>query len=177
MDNIFLETERIILRRITPDDYPVLCMMLQDIEVMYAWEYAFSDEQVNEWIDRTLRRYEQTGYAHFLAIDKYTGEAVGQIALLWEEIKGKECMGIGYMLRKDCWGKGYAIEGAKACVEYAFRHLHVPEVIADIRPCNVASCSVAKRLGMTVTDELVKMVNGKTMLHLIYTLRNPEFTE
>lgn len=47
-----LQSDRLGFRKITKDDFNNLCVFLQDIEVMYAWDHAFSDEEVNEWIEK-----------------------------------------------------------------------------------------------------------------------------
>lgn len=49
---MILETERLYLRKMEQSDYSALCKILQDEEVMYAYEHAFSDEEVQEWLDR-----------------------------------------------------------------------------------------------------------------------------
>ena len=75
------------------------------------------------------------------------------------------------MLRREEWGKGYATEGAKAMLDYAFRELGKTEIVADIRPENLASRRVAERLGMQICGECVKCFDGKEMPHLIYRLQ------
>lgn len=51
-----LETKRLYLRKMNQGDYDALCRILQDPEVMYAYEHAFSDEEVQDWLDRQIRR-------------------------------------------------------------------------------------------------------------------------
>ncbi len=51
-NNIILETERLYLREMQPSDYDNLCKILQDPEVMYAYEGPFSDQEVQEWLNR-----------------------------------------------------------------------------------------------------------------------------
>lgn len=167
-----METERLILRPLRQDDFEELCTMLQDSEVMYAWEKTFTPSEVRQWIGRMQRYYEIYGYAYLLAMEKSSGKVVGQIGLLPELIAGREYVGIGYILKKEAWGNGYATEGAKACIRYAFDR-GVPEVIAEIRPENKNSLHVAERLGMKPAGKFVKNVDGKEMLHMVYTLANP----
>lgn len=169
MKDIFLETGRLILRKITNNDFYELCKMLQDAEVMYAWERTFPDEEVYDWIARMNKLYDEFGYGYFLAIDKNTNEVIGQIGILPEKINGETLIGVGYILKKEHWGKGYATEGAKGCIDYAFNRLKARKVIADIRPQNFSSRMVAERIGMKITGEYLKDVRGKEMLHLIYT--------
>ncbi|NLU51534.1 MAG: GNAT family N-acetyltransferase [Clostridiaceae bacterium] len=170
-----IESKRLILRKIMRDDFELLAKMLKDIDVMYAWEHAFSDEEINNWIINQLKRYHEDGIGYLLAIDKNTNETVGQIGLLRQLINGEKCWGIGYILCKEHWGKGYATEGAKACLGYAFNVLDADKVICDIRPQNIASINVAKRLGMTKTGEHIKHYNGQDMLHEIYEITKTEY--
>lgn len=164
-----IESERLLLRKITKADFSDLKHILQDIETMYAWEHAFSDDEVSEWIDKNLARYESDGFSYLAAIHRATGQLVGVMGPLIETVEGIRHMGVAYILDKQYWGQGYATEGARACMEYAFHTLNATEVIAEIRPENLPSQRVAQRLGMNVTGQFIKHYNGKDMLHLIYS--------
>lgn len=148
-------------------------MFMQDIEVMYAWEHAFSDKEVRDWIDENIRRYEIDGFSYFAAVEKSTGGLAGVQGPLIEKINGEKYIGIGYIFKKEYWGRGLASEGVKACIKYAFERLHADKVIAEIRPGNTSSRKVAKSAGMKITGEFIKCYNGKDMPHLIYSLENP----
>ncbi len=171
MTRKILETERLYLREMTPADSSSLAVMLQDIQVMYAWERTFSDDEVREWITRNRQRYQQYGYGYWLACEKTADHVLGQIGLLPETIEGVEMLGIGWILARNYWFCGYATEGAAECLHYAFQTLQAPEVIADIRPENKASIRVAERIGMTPTGQYDKIVYGKIMPHLLYRIR------
>lgn len=168
MSRIFLETERLTLRYLTEEDLPALHGVLSKENVMYAWEHGFSEEESADFLHRMMRRYEECGYAYFAAIEKKTGAFIGVIGLLPEEIEGEKCVGVGYILDDRFWGKGYATEGADACLVHAFRVLKATRVIADIRPENIASRNVAKRLGMKEEGVFDKFYYGKHMPHIIY---------
>ena len=165
-----METNRLALRRLVPEDEPALCRFLGNPQVMYAWEHGFSPQEVRDWISRNLARYEKDGYGYFAAVEQKSGRMVGNIGLLREPIRGEERLCLGYLLDNRYWGMGYATEGAKACLDYAFKYLIAPEVLADIRPGNTPSRRVAERLGMRAVGEFVKVYRGKEMPHLIYRL-------
>ncbi len=165
-----IQSQRLYLRKITAADYDHLSPMLQDAEVMHAWGHGFSPEEVRAWMNRRLESYAQNGYSYFLAIHKESGNVVGQIGLLNEDVNGQPFLGIGYILNKAYWHQGYATEGAKACLDYAFQTLKATQVICDIRPENKASIAVAKRLGMALTDQHLKHYKGKDLPHLVYTI-------
>lgn len=151
---------------------PKVFSVLGDPEVMYAWEHGFSEQEAREWLAGTFTRYEKDGFGHYAAEVQETGEFVGMVGLLREMLAGKDLLGIGWMLRRDCWGHGYATEAAQAVLRDAFERLGAAEVIADIRPENVASIRVAERLGMRAEYEVVKRYRGKDMPHIVYVARS-----
>lgn len=164
------QSARLDFRKLAEGDFAALCAILQDERTMYAWEHGFTAEEVHAWVDKNLHRYETDGFSYFAAIRRDTGELIGVMGPLMEEVEDTRHIGIAYILRRDCWHCGYAAEGAAACQQYAFEELHAEQVIAQIRPENTASRRVAERLGMTVTGQFVKTYRGKDMPHLIYAI-------
>ena len=167
-----IETKRLGLRKISKEDFEALAVFLKNSDVMYAWEHAFTDEEILQWIDKNLIRYEQDGYSYFLTIEKQTQQVIGVMGPLVEEIESDLYIGIAYILDEKFGGKGDAIEGARACIEYACVALNADKVIAQIRPNNMASRKVAEKLGMTVEGEYIKHYQDKEMFHLIYSIKN-----
>ena len=165
-----LETERIYLRQLTQEDHAALCSLLQDAEVMYAYEHAFSAEEVQEWLDRQLTRYQEDGIGLWAIISKETGEFLGQCGLTWQETDQGRELEVGYLLKKAYWHKGYATEAAKACKDYAFYVLGKNRVTAIIRDNNLPSQRVAKRLGMVPERQFVKHYYGMDMPHIVYSI-------
>ena len=131
-----LETERLLLREITQADYTALSAILQDPEVMYAYNGPFSDAETQEWLDRQLARYRD--YEHrfglWAVVLKETGEMIGQCGITLQPWKERQVLEIGYLLRKSCWHQGYATEAALACKAYAFTVLDANEVCSPSSP-------------------------------------------
>lgn len=177
MKNIILKTDRLVFRKILKEDYSEIASILQDIEVMYAWEKAFSNEEVKLWIGENIKRYENEGYSYFLVTEKMSGKTVGLAGPLIENINGEKFIGIAYILKKEFWNKGYATESAKACISYAFNELKSDEVIAQIRTNNINSKNVAKRLNMKQVDKYIKIYDKKEMEHLIYSIKREDYFE
>lgn len=165
-----LQTERLRLREYRRDDLGFLLLMMQDERVMYAYGGAFSDSEVSSWLSRQWERYEQYGFG-LLAVElRETGELIGQCGLSmqpWKELLLPE---LGYMFAYDNWHRGYALEAARSCLDYAFCELSLPSVCAIIRESNAPSRRLAERLGMKITDNWVKHYRGFDMEHLLYTL-------
>ena len=80
-----LETKHHLLRTMTPDDFPALCAILQDPEVMYAYEHAFSDAKTKDWLDRQMHRYDHDGFGLWAMIRKSDGEFIGQCGITMQE--------------------------------------------------------------------------------------------
>lgn len=168
---MIVETERLYLRELDQEDFAPLCKILQDEDTMYAYEGAFSDTEVREWLDRQISRYHQWDFGLWAAVLKETGEMIGQCGLTMQVWKGSEELEIGYLLNRSYWHKGYATEAAKACKKYAFEILKADEVCSIIRDTNTASQKVAIRNGMTKTDTWIKHFRGVPMLHYRYLVR------
>lgn len=166
--DIVLQSNRLAFRKIVRDDVKYLRPILQDIDIMYAWEHPFTDAEVHEWIDENINRYKNEGFSYFAAIEKTSDDFIGVTGPLIEKINGVSAIGLAYILDKKHWHKGYAFEGAAACMDYAFSTLHAPKVIAQIRPSNRSSRKVAQKLGMQLESEYNKYYQGKEMPHLIY---------
>ncbi|MGL6113589.1 MAG: GNAT family N-acetyltransferase [Cetobacterium sp.] len=167
---IILSSSRINFRKINRNDFNDIYEILGDEEIMYAWEHGFSQEEVKEWIEKNLLRYGNEGYSYFAMIEKNTGKFIGVMGPLIEEIEGEKFLGLAYILNKKYWRQGYGIEGAKACLNYAFKILKGEKVIAQIRPENISSIKVAKSLGMKLEKEIIKTYRGKKMPHLIFSI-------
>ncbi len=167
---MILETERLYLRHLSQHDFENLCHTLQDGQAMYAYEGAFTDAEVQEWLDRQLMRYEKYGYGLWAVVLKETGEFVGQCGLTMQPWKAREVLEIGYLFARKYWHKGYCTEAAIACKSYAFNVLGATEVCSIIRDTNNASRNVAVRNGMTVVDTWTKHYRGVDMPHLRYVV-------
>ena len=165
-----LETKRLYLRQMDEGDFPDLCKMLQDEEVMYAYAHAFPDEEAREWLNRQMDRYRRYGFGLWAVILKDDEELIGQCGLTMQECQGREVPEVGYLFRKEYWHQGYGIEAASACRDYAFRQLGMGEVYSIIRDNNLPSRRVALRNGMTLQGQLVKHYYGMDMPHDIYRI-------
>ncbi len=168
---MILETERLYLREMNQSDSEALCKILQDDDVMYAYEGAFSDEEVQNWLYKQMTRYKENGFGLWAVISKETNEMIGQCGLSNQIWKDNTLLEIGYLFQKSHWHKGYAIEAAKACKEYAFNVLMADEVCSIVRDTNIASQTVAIRNGMTVVDNWTKHFRGVDMPHLLFSIR------
>ncbi|MBQ8555564.1 MAG: GNAT family N-acetyltransferase [Clostridia bacterium] len=167
---MIIETERLILRQMTQEDFPALCRIMQDEEAMAAtYERPFTDGEVQGWLNRHLLRYEKLGFGLWAVVLKKTGEMIGQCGLTLQPWLEQEILEIGYLFARDFWHKGYAAEAALACKEYAFHTLNASEVGAIIRDTHTASQRVALRIGMQPAGTCTKNFRGTDMNFIRYT--------
>ena len=164
-------TERLIVRPLTPADIPALSNTLQDPIAMAAYAHAFSDQEVTDWLNNNLRRYQEDGYGLWALIRKSDGQFIGQCGLTNQNFNGQPVVEIGYLLQRDYWHQGYATEAAQGAKQYAFDTLRVPEVWSIIRDNNFASMNVAIRNGMLVRGVTVKHYYGIDMPHYGFSVK------
>ena len=149
---IFLETERLVLRRFTEADAEDLFDLDGDPEVMRfvtGGEPTPRDVIRNETLPRFLRAYERfEGFAVWAAIERSTGEFVGWFEFYPRKDADPEEVELGYRLRRSAWGKGYATEGSRALIRKGFTELSVRRVVAETMAVNAASRRVMEKAGL-----------------------------
>lgn len=96
-----IETKRLILREMTENDLPALRKILQDEEVMYAYEHAFSEEEVIKWFENQQRRYREDGFGLWAAVLKDSGEMIGQCGITYQNLGNERVPETGYLFRKN----------------------------------------------------------------------------
>lgn len=168
---MIIKTQRLYMRRLEQSDYDALSEILQDEQAMVAYEGAFSDAEVQEWLDRQIARYQKWGFGLWAVILEQTGKMIGQCGLTMQPWGDGEVLEIGYLFNRAYWHNGYATEAAEACKKYAFDVLGATEVCSIIRDTNIASQKVALRNGMTMVDTGIKHYKGVVMPHYRYVVR------
>jgi len=149
---VFLETERLVLRRFTEADADVLSDLDGDPEVMRfinGGKPTPRDVIRNETLPRFLNAYARfVGFGVWAAIEKSTGEFVGWFEFYpWKDV-GPDEVELGYRLRRFAWGKGYATEGSRALIRKGFTELGVWRVVAETMVVNTASRRVMEKAGL-----------------------------
>jgi RimJ/RimL family protein N-acetyltransferase len=124
---IFLETERLVLRRFTEDDVDNLVELDSDPEVM---------------------RFINGGHGFWAVVEKSTGRFIGWFHFRPVQGAPPDEIELGYRLVKSAWGKGYATEGSRALIEKGFTEHGVRRVFASTMVVNVASRRVMEKAGL-----------------------------
>ncbi|MBK8339851.1 MAG: GNAT family N-acetyltransferase [Flavobacteriales bacterium] len=145
-----LATDRLLFRRPTMDDREWWMEYINNEEAIRFMPFTVGSEaDCTFFIQRSLDRIARDGSCLNVISERATGEPVGQVGLLVQEVNGLAELEIGYHLLPSAWGHGYATEAAAACKEFAREHQLAPSVISLIDPENMSSQAVAKRNGMT----------------------------
>lgn len=164
-----IETTRLILRPWGAGEEAFLAQFLQDERVMYAYEGAFSAEEVKNWLQWNLRLYQEKGYGLLAIVRKGDNKIIGECGLTDQIVQDETYLEIGYHLIYDAWKNGYAIEAAKAVKEYALMQLGAKEVVSIVRDTNLASMNVAIRNGMLVKRRFIKNYRTVVMPHYLFS--------
>ncbi|HEV2107771.1 MAG TPA: GNAT family N-acetyltransferase [Thermomicrobiales bacterium] len=149
---VFLETERLVLRQFTMDDADHLVELDGDPEVMHfitGGRATPREEIEHDILPAFLRYYEWfAGYGFWAAIEKSTGDFLGWFHFRPKEGSPLDEAELGYRLRKPAWGKGYGTEGSRALICKGFTELGVRRVVAEAMAVNVASRRVMEKAGL-----------------------------
>ena len=180
---VFLETERLVLRRFTGADVDALCGLDGDPEVMRfitGGRPTPRDVIRDETLPRFLRAYERyEGFGVWAAVERSTGDFVGWFEFYPPDGRGPEEAELGYRLLRSAWGKGYATEGSRALIRRGFTDLGVRRVVAETMTVNAASRRVMEKAGLkyvrTFHQEWPERIEGDEHGDVEYALTKTEW--
>jgi len=150
-----IETERLILRPWNEDDVPEFLRVTNTPAVMEFLGGVHSPDSFRGAFERMRACQAENGFCFWIVERKsdstllgFCGLKPGNIATIAGEIE------IGWRLRQDAWGKGYAREAAQASLAWAWKNLSCPRVVAITATGNYRSWGLMERLGMQRMPEL-----------------------
>ena len=150
-----LETDRLLLRRLTHEDVDNLANLYADAETMRFFGGPRPRERAEDVINWCLEQYERNvttggcGPAFWATILKSDGAFIGRCGLLPQLVDGKAEAEVAYMIARPYWNQGLGTEVARGIKEWGFRHYGFPRLISIIDPGNLQSIRVAEKNGMT----------------------------
>jgi RimJ/RimL family protein N-acetyltransferase len=130
----------------TDDDLDNMASMLGDPKVMAFYTLTKSRAETQDWIDWNKRNYAEYSFGLWI-VETLEGEFVGDCGLTWQQVDGARLLEVGYHVRRELQGRGYATEAARACREFATQ-LGQSHLVAIIHPENVPSQRVAEKIGL-----------------------------
>jgi RimJ/RimL family protein N-acetyltransferase len=164
-----IETSRLLLRPPRIEDLDELVAIHAEPAVK-RFMGRFERPDIMRWMELAERDWEEHGYGRVAIIQRRDGRLLGRTGLkYWLQFGETE---VGWVLRTDAWGRGFATEAAIACLDWGFQNLALAYVTAMIRPDNTRSIRVAERLGMSPLREDVLMEEPVT----VHSVSRPRWT-
>jgi len=173
--NSILQTERLTLRAWETKDLLDCIEMNLDKEVMKYFPAILNKEQTIEFYDRVQKHFLENGFGLYVVENTITQEFLGYTGFMIANFEASftPCVEIGWRFKKQYWGKGYATEAAKACLQYGFDTLGFDKIYSFTATPNIKSENVMKRIGMIKTGTFSHPKIDKEHvlnLHVIYEI-------
>ena len=146
-------SERLTFRLLQKEDYPAWLKFFKSDEAtqyLALDEFPTAEAKCDEWFEKCRYRYENKLGGLNALVDRYTNQFIGMCGLLIQEVDGKREFEIGYSILPAYWGRGYALEAASKCRDFAFENDLAEYLISIIHKENEKSVRVAIKNGMTL---------------------------
>ncbi len=154
---VILETPRLALRHLAPEDLNALFALYRDPEIRRYFpdgtRTLAQTRQELEWFRSGHPKHPELGL--WATVERSSGAFLGRCGLLPWEIEGTHEVELAFLIDKARWGEGLGTEAASAIVSYAQRTLNLKRLICLITPGNAASVRVAQKVGMSFERELI----------------------
>ena len=159
-----LETERLILRKVTLEDLEDMYLYGSDEDVAkyVTWDRHKSIADTKAFIEFILSNYQNKQVAPWGIEYKENGKFIGTIDFVWWQPNHKMAE-IGYVLSKDYWGQGLTTEAAKELIKFGFNEMDLVRIQARCLVENIGSSRVMEKAGMQFEGIIRKgmFVKGK----------------
>jgi len=156
-----LETARLRLRQFRASDLDAYARITCDAETMRYIARGEPYDRDEAWrsLGYLLGHWQMRGYGLWAAEEKQSGALIGRIGLYRPE--GWPGLEVGWLVARERWGEGFATEGARVALDYAFTVLRAPRAISAIAPENAASIRVAEKLGLRFAE--TRQIAGRSV--------------
>jgi RimJ/RimL family protein N-acetyltransferase len=151
-------------------DLDDVAALLGDAEALTYWGAPLDRDGARAWIERNIARYDRDGFGRCAILLRASGELVGDCGLVRTDVEGVQEVELGWIVRRDQWGRGIATEAGAAWRDYAFERAGMARIVSMISEVNTASRRVAEKLGLKL--ERPAVWGGAPML--MYSMVRPE---
>ena len=148
-----IETERLLLREYTMDDYDALYEIMSDAETMKHYPAPFDEARTRRWIEWNMENYARYGFGLWAVVLRDTGGFIGDCGITIQNIDGDMLPEIGYHIHKRYQRRGFAKEAARAVRDWAFENTAYDTLYSYMKYTNVGSYSTATAIGMKKVKE------------------------
>ncbi len=169
-----LETQRLLLREYTPNDFDALYEIMSDAETMQHYPAPFDEARTRRWIEWNLENYAKYGFGLWAVVLKETGEFIGDCGITIQNIDGEMLPEIGYHIHKKYWRRGFAKEAARTVRDWAFQNADYDIIYSYMKYTNVGSYSTAIANGMKKVKEYP---DPKNTISYAYAITRKEWEE
>lgn len=169
-----IETERLLLRNYTLEDFDALYEIMSDAETMQHYPAPFDESKTRNWIAWNIDNYEKYGFGLWAVVLKETKEFIGDCGITMQNIDEKILPEIGYHIHKKYWRNGFAKEAARAVRDWVFRNTQYDTIYSYMKYTNVASYSTAIATGMKKVKEYPDQNN---ILSYVYSITRADWEE
>lgn len=161
-----LQTERLLLRELNPDDAENFYKLnLNPNVIKYTGNSACKDiDEAKEFLEN-YQDYKLNGFGRWAVIEKSTNEFLGWCGLKYD--KNLDETDIGFRFFEEHWNKGLATESAKACIDYGFENLNLKTIIGRAISENIASIKVLEKIGLKFEREFDFDKSNKGVIYRI----------
>ena len=164
---MILETERLILREYTQNDFDDLYEILSDPETMQHYPKPYDAAGTQRWLDWNFDNYKTYGYGLWAIELKENGAFIGDCGITMQKIDGETLPEIGYHIDKQYWRNGYGSEAAKAVRDWAFENTKFDCLYSYMKYTNIASYSTAASAGLRKIKEYPDEQDGILYVYAI----------
>ena len=176
---IYIETDRLILRDWKGSDLEPFRKLNSDEKVMKYFTNILSYEQTDKFYNAIIKELRDCGFGLYAVEVKKNKEFIGFIGFHKATFSSDftPCIEIGWRLKKEFWGRGYATEGAKACLSYGFKKLGLEEIYSFTSKINKPSENIMKKIGMNYMKDFNHPKidsDNKLCRHVLYNIKKKE---
>lgn len=161
-----LETERLLLRELRPDDAEAVLAVFNDSYAHRWYPHLAEPEAVVHWVGQNLERYAQNGFGLWALLLKDSGELIGDCGLTLQDVKGRPELEVGWHVRADQRRRGLATEAGRACLDWGMRRTDYRRIVSLVHVENPASGAVAQKVHAGRLPEPIDRRGGPHWLYV-----------
>lgn len=153
-----------------PADAADLHAVLGDPETMAHYPEPWSLETVRRIINKSRELHDAHGIGWLAMLERGSERVIGDCGISFQNIDGEAEFEIGYHVHRDCWGRGFATEAARAVKRHGFEELRLRKLCSYMAEDHLASRRVAEKNGMTV-EKTYRNPRNRDLPTVVYSAR------
>ena len=153
---VLFETDRLRIREMTEDDLDAMVAPYSGPNMTDFLEPLYPYEEEREYEKDYIRNiYGFYGFGMWMVEEKETGDVIGRAGIEFREGCRSDEAELGFLIRQDCWRRGFGYEAARGVMDYAAEAFDFKRFMARAHPKNTASVGLLTKLGFRETNEMM----------------------